>query len=300
LQRERTVTAMEDIALQFVSGLLKAMFLFLLASGLSLIFGVSRVLNIMHGAFYALGAYLIFSASRFAPLGIGTFALAVVIAGLILGCLGGVFEIVVLRRVYRAGMLFVALVTFGGLLIVEEGIKIVWSADLATVSRPLALSGGIAVGSNRLPVYNLALLGVGAAIALGLWLVVERTRFGLIVRAAAIDREMLSALGVNVPLVYTLTFAMGTCLAAIAGALAAPMVSLSPSMGSQMIIETFAVVVIGGLGSLPGSLLGALIVGELEAFGIIVLPEIALPLLYLVMAVVLIIRPTGLLGASSK
>lgn len=291
---------MEEIALQFVSGLLKAMFLFLLASGLSLIFGVSRVLNIMHGAFYALGAYLIFTASRIAPLGVGGFALAVIVSALMLGCMGALFEIVVLRRVYPAGMLFVALVTFGGLLVIEEGIKIVWSADLATVARPAALSGAIAFGSNRLPVYNLTLLAVGAAIALGLWLLVERTRFGLIVRAAAIDREMLSALGVNVPRIYTLTFALGSCLAAVAGALAAPMVGLTPSMGSQMIIETFAVVVIGGLGSLPGSLIGALIVGQLEAFGIVVLPEIAMPLLYLVMAVILIVRPTGLLGASSN
>jgi branched-chain amino acid transport system permease protein len=291
---------MEDLALQFFSGLLKAMFLFLLASGLSLIFGVSRVLNIMHGAFYALGAYLVLTATRVAHLGVMEFALAVIVSGLILGALGAAFEVVVLRRVYPAGMLFVALVTFGGLLIIEEGIKIIWSADLAAVPRPPALAGGISIGSNRLPVYNLTLLGVGAAIALGLWLVVERTRFGLIVRAAAIDREMLSALGVNVPRVYTLTFALGTCLAAIAGALAAPMVSLSPSMGSLMIIETFAVVVIGGLGSLPGSLIGAVIVGEFEAFGIIVAPEIALPLLYLVMAVILIVRPTGLLGAPDK
>jgi branched-subunit amino acid ABC-type transport system permease component len=291
---------MEEIALQCISGLLKAMFLFLLASGLSLIFGVSRVLNIMHGAFYALGAYLILTASRMVPLGIGAFGLAVVVTALILGGAGAVFETLVLRRVYPAGMLFIALVTFGGLLIIEESIKIIWGSDLATVTRPGALSGAIAFGSNRLPVYNVALLGVGAAIALGLWLVVERTRFGLIVRAAAIDREMLSALGVNVPRVYTLTFALGSCLAAIAGALAAPMVGLVPSMGSQMIIETFAVVVIGGLGSLPGSLIGALIVGELEAFGIIILPEIALPLLYLVMAAILIVRPTGLLGASSN
>jgi len=291
---------MEDLALQFVSGLLKAMFLFLLASGLSLIFGVSRVLNLMHGAFYALGAYLIFTTARIVPLGVGGFALAVSLTALILGCLGAAFEILILRRVYPAGMLFVALVTFGGLMIVEEGIKIVWGSDLGTVGRPAALAGSIAFGSNRLPVYNLTLLAVGAAIALGLWLVVERTRFGLIVRAAAIDREMLSALGVNVPRIYTLTFALGTFLAAIAGALAAPMIGLLPSMGSQMIIETFAVVVIGGLGSLPGSLIGALIVGELEAFGIIIMPEIALPLLYLVMAVILIVRPTGLLGASSN
>jgi branched-subunit amino acid ABC-type transport system permease component len=292
---------MEELTLQFVSGLLKAMFLFLLASGLSLIFGVSRVLNITHGAFYALGAYLMLSVSRTGPLGVGTFAAAAIGVGLALGLLGVAFELTVLRRVYRSGMLFVALVTFGALLMFEEIIKMVWGTALATVPRPVGLEGAIAVGStNRLPTYNLVLLLVGAAIALGLWLAIERTRFGLIVRAAATDREMLSVLGINVPRVYTLTFALGTSLAAVAGALAAPMLGLSPSMGSLMIIETFAVVVIGGLGSLPGSLIGAIIVGEFEAFGIIVAPEIALPLLYLLMAIILIVRPTGLLGASDK
>jgi branched-subunit amino acid ABC-type transport system permease component len=164
------------------------------------------------------------------------------------------------------------------------------------VPRPLGLDGVIAIGANKLPIYDLVLLAVGALIALGLWLAIERTRFGLMIRAAAIDRDMLSILGVDVPRIFTLTFAAGTCLAAIAGALAAPMVSLSPSMGSLIIIETFAVVVIGGLGSLPGSLIGAFIVGEFEAFGILVAPELALPLLYLVMAIILIIRPTGILG----
>lgn len=291
---------MEDIALQFVSGLLKAMFLFLLASGLSLIFGVSRVLNITHGAFYALGAYLLLTLTRLYPLGVATFALAVIGIGILLGVLGAAYERVMLRPVYRAGMLFLALVTFGALLVAEELIKIVWSADLYAVGRPSGLDGGIVLGSNRLPVYNLVLLAVGIAIAIILWFVVERTRFGLIIRAASMDREMLSVLGVNVPRAYTFTFALGTGLAGIAGALAAPMVSLTPTMGSQIIIETFAVVVIGGLGSLPGSLIGALIVGEFEAFGILVAPEIALPLLYLLMAVILVIRPTGLLGTSDR
>jgi branched-chain amino acid transport system permease protein len=290
----------ENIALQVFSGLLKAMFLFLVASGLTLIFGVSRVLNITHGAFYALGAYVILSVSRIAPLGIGSFFLAVLAAGVLLGLIGAAFERVVLRPVYPAGMLFLALVTFGALLVIEETIKIVWGSDLAAVPRPVGLDGGITIGSNRLPVYNIVLLGVGLLIAGGLWLLVERTRFGLLIRAAAMDREMLSVLGVNVARVYTKTFAIGTSLAAIAGALAAPMVSLSPSMGSLMIIETFAVVVIGGLGSLPGSLLGAVIVGQFEAFGIIFAPEIALPLLYLLMAAILIIRPTGLLGVANR
>lgn len=296
----RTIPFMEDLALQFVSGLLKAMFLFLLASGLSLIFGVSRVLNITHGAFYALGAYLLLTASRAGALGIGGFAATVIAAGLVIGALGAVFEVVILRRVYRAGMLFVALVTFGAILLIEEAVKIVWTAELLAVPRPAGLDGGIAFGSHRLPVYDLVLLVVGVTIALGLWFVVERTRFGLLIRAAAIDREMLAVLGVDVPRLYTLTFAGGTCLAAIAGALAAPMVSLTPTMGSQIIIEVFAVVVIGGLGSLLGSFIGALIVGEFEAFGMLVSPELAMPMLYLIMAVILIVRPTGILGVPDK
>ncbi|OGA85828.1 MAG: hypothetical protein A3G27_14340 [Betaproteobacteria bacterium RIFCSPLOWO2_12_FULL_66_14] len=296
---------MEELALQFVSGLLKAMFLFLLASGLSLIFGVSRVLNITHGAFYALGAYLAYVATRSgAPgggaLGPAGFAAAVLGAGIAVGLLGAVFEVLILRRVYRAGMLFVALVTFGAILVIEEFIKIVWGAGLLAVPRPAGLDGAIAFGANRLPVYDVLLLAVGALIALGLWIVVERTRFGLLVRAAAIDREMLSVLGVDVPRLYTFTFAGGACLAALAGALAAPMVSLTPTMGSLILIEVFAVVVIGGLGSLPGSLIGALIVGEFEAFGILVLPELAMPMLYLLMAVILIVRPSGILGVPDK
>jgi branched-chain amino acid transport system permease protein len=290
----------EELALQFVSGLLKSMFLFLLASGLSLIFGVSRVLNITHGAFYALGAYLFFWTSRGGSLGIGGFAATVAGAGIAIGALGALFERIVLRRVYRGGMLFVALVTFGAVLLFEELIKIIWTGELRAVPRPAGLDGGITLGAHRLPVYDVMLLGLGAAIALGLWFVVERTRFGLLLRAAATDREMLTVLGVDVPLLYTATFAAGACLAAVAGALAAPMVSLTPTMGTQIIIQVFAVVVIGGLGSLPGSLIGALIVGEFEAFGILVSPELAMPMLYLLMAVILIIRPTGLLGAPDR
>ena len=291
---------MEVIVLQAVSGLLKAMFLFLLASGLSLIFGVSRVLNLAHGAFFTLGAYLLLSASRhgalapwvfFGTLGVITLA----------GASGGAgFEVLVLRRVYRAGTLFLALVTFGALMIAEEMVKILWSAELVTVPRPLGFDGGLAFGHDIVPLYSLLLLGAGCFLGVLLWAVVEHTRFGLLVRAAAMDREMLAVLGIDVPRLYTITFAAGGALATIAGALAAPMVSLSPSMGSTILIETFAVVVIGGLGSLPGSLLGALIVGEFEAFGILVSPEVASPLLYLLMAAILIIRPSGLLGTPDR
>lgn len=291
---------MEFIVLQAVSGLLKAMFLFLLSCGLSLIFGVSRVLNLAHGAFYTLGAYLLLSASRNGALAPWLF-LCVLAAITLVGAMGGAgFEVLVLRRVYRAGTLFLALVTFGALMVVEELVKIFWSAELVTVPRPSGFDGSLPFGHEIVPLYSLLLLGAGCVLGALVWVVVEHTRFGRLVRAAAMDREMLAVLGVNVPRLYTITFGAGAGLATIAGALAAPMVSLSPSMGSAILIETFAVVVIGGLGSLPGSLLGALIVGEFEAFGILLSPEIASPLLYLLMAAILIIRPSGLLGVPDR
>lgn len=287
---------MSALLVQFFSGLLEAMFLFLLASGLSLIFGVSRIINISHGAFYTLGAYMMFTASRGGALSPGLFALVAVLAALAIGALGALFEMIVLRRTYRGGMLIVALVTFGALAVIEETVKIVWGADLLATPFPRGLEGSVDVGGKRLPLYGLALLGAGAVIALGMWWAVERTRLGLMIRAAAIDREMLAVLGGNVPAVYTLTFAGGTFLAGLAGALAAPMVSILPNMGSSIIIQAFAVVVIGGLGSLPGSLIGALIVAEAQAFGILIAPESTLVLLYLLMALVLVVRPAGLMG----
>ena len=287
---------MGQILVQFFSGLLDAMFLFLLASGLSLIFGVSRIINISHGAFYTLGAYAIFTATRGGALSpVGYFLVALLAAGAI-GGLGALFEVLVLRRTYRGGMLIVALVTFGALAVIEDAVKIMWGADLVAAPFPRGLEGSVEVGGRKLPAYGLALLMAGAAIALAIWWAVERTRLGLMIRAAAIDPEMLAVLGGNVPAIFTLTFAAGTFLAGLAGALAAPMVSIIPNMGSQIIIQAFAVVVIGGLGSLPGSLIGALIVGQAQAFGILVAPESTLVLLYLLMAIVLVVKPTGLMG----
>jgi branched-chain amino acid transport system permease protein len=282
--------------LQFLSGLMGAMFLFLLASGLSLIFGVSRVINISHGAFYTLGAYLLVGLTRESSLSLWAFILVAVVGSILIGCLGALLEVTILRRVYRGGMLIVALVTFGFLVLIEEIVKIVFGAELTSAPRPRGLEGGISIMGTPMPQYNLALILVGFLIAVLVWLAVEKTRFGLLIRAASIDRETLGVLGTDVPRVYTLTFGLGSALAALAGILAAPMVSVSPSMGSAIIIETFAVVVIGGLGSLPGSLLGALIVGQAQAFGILFLPESTLLLLYVLMAVILVIRPSGLLG----
>jgi branched-subunit amino acid ABC-type transport system permease component len=194
-------------------------------------------------------------------------------------------------------MLIVALVTFGMLSVIEEVIRIVWGAEQTAAARPRGLDGAITIAGGTMPDYSLALIVAGLIVALAVWLAVERTRFGLLIRAAAIDREMLGVLGANVSRVYTLTYACGAGLAGLAGILAAPLVSISPSMGSSIIIDAFAVVVIGGLGSLPGSLLGALIVGEVQAFGVLFAPQWTLMLLYILMAAILVVRPGGLFRA---
>jgi branched-chain amino acid transport system permease protein len=287
---------MQSIIAQFLSGLMSATFLFLLAAGLSVIFGVSRIINISHGAFYMLGAYALVTFGGRSALGVTGFVAVAIGAFLALGALGALLEWLILRRVYRGGMLLVALVTFGMLQVMEEGAKMIWGAEQTAVSRPVGLDGAVTIAGGSAPLYNVTLIGVGIAIAIVLWLAVERTRFGLLIRAAAIDRETLGALGVNVPRIFTGTFALGAALAGLAGVLAAPMVSISPTMGSSILIEAFAVVVIGGLGSLPGSLLGAFIVGEALAFGVLLAPDAEMILLYLLMAVILVARPGGLLG----
>jgi branched-subunit amino acid ABC-type transport system permease component len=288
---------MESYFLQFLSGLMSSMFLFLLAAGLSLIFGVSKIINISHGAFYMLGAYLLVTMSRFGQLNIWMFLAVAIIGSVIVGVLGALLEKFILRRVYRGGMLVVALVTFGVLAVMEEAAKIIWGAELTAVPPPRGFEGAFAIAGSSVPLYNISLIVAGVLVAIAVWAVVEKTRYGLLIRAAAMDREMLGALGVPVPRIFTLTFGFGTALAGLAGFLAAPMVSISPTMGSSIIIEAFAVVVIGGLGSLPGSLLGAFIVGQTQAFGILLLPESTMVLLYVLMAIILIVRPGGLMGA---
>lgn len=287
---------MEVLVLQFAGGLLKATSLFLLAAGLSLIFGVTRVINLAHGVFYMLGAYLAYTvAGRLegSPL---AFWVALLVAPLLVAAIGGLVEVGLLRRVYGAGELYVALLTFSLILIGDELVRIVWGPNQLNVARPAGFSGALAVGSRFLPTYSLLLLGIGVLVGVVLWYIVFRTRFGLLVRAAALDRDMLSCLGVNVPRLYTFTFVLGTWLAGMAGALVSPMVVLDPTMDVNVIIETFSVVVIGGLGSLLGSAVSALLIGQIESFGILVWSDIALPLIFLLMAIVLIVRPWGLFG----
>jgi len=286
---------MQLFVVQLLSGLASAASLFLVASGLSLIFGVTRIVNFAHGAFFMLGAYLTFTLTdRFGgPLGFwGGMALAAVLVGL----LGGLFEILLLRRIYRAPELFQLLATFGATLIVQDLVLLIWGPEDLLAPRAPGLSGAIDVLGKRVPSYDIFLILLGPLVLALLWLILHRTRWGMLVRAATQDRDMVAALGVNQKWLFTGVFALGTFLAGLGGALQAPREAVDHTMDLRVIVEIFVVVVIGGLGSIEGAFVAAILVSLLNAFGILILPKISLVLVFLLMAVVLVVRPRGLFG----
>lgn len=282
---------------QLLTGLANAMFLFLVASGLSLIFGVTRVINFAHGSFYMLAAYLAFTLVAILPLGGVSFYVGALLASLGVALLGGVVEICLLRRIYRAPPLYQLLLTFAVVLLIGDGVKFFWGTENRTGPNPPGLSGSIPILGQLFPTYDLAILLLGPAVALGLWWLLHRTRWGILIRAATSDREMVGALGVNQAWLFTGVFILGAWLAGLAGALQVPRVALTTVMDASVIADAFVVVVIGGMGSTFGALLGAVLIGVLQAFGILFLPrEFHLAIIFILMAVVLIVRPWGLLG----
>ena len=285
---------------QSLSGLTAAMFLFLIASGLSLIFGVLRVLNFAHGSFYMLGAYAAFQMVLWVGTGPGRFWWAVAGAGVAIAILGGVVERLLLRHLYGREELYQLLFTYALVLIISDIAKVMWGTGQLSVSRPPGLTGSIRLFGTIVPYYNLFILALGPAIALTFWLLLNRTRAGRLVRAAALDREMLSALGVNVNRLYTGVFVVGSFLAGLGGALVTPVKTIVPGMDVEIIVEAFIVVVIGGLGSFWGTFLGALVYGQVLSFGILIFPRFSIFAVFALMAVVLILRPWGLLGRPLK
>ena len=271
---------MQLLVVQFLSGLASAASLFLVASGLSLIFGVTRIVNFAHGAFFMIGAYLAFTLTdEFSgPLGFwGGMALAAILVGL----LGGLFEILLLRRIYRAPELFQLLATFGATLVVQDLVLLIWGPEDLLAPRAPGLAGAVEVLGKRVPSYDLFLIVLGPVV---------------LARAATQDRDMVAALGVNQKWLFTGVFALGTFLAGLGGALEAPREAADHTMDLRIIVEIFVVVVIGGLGSIEGAFVAAILVSLLNAFGILILPKISLVLVFLLMAVVLVIRPWGLFG----
>jgi branched-chain amino acid transport system permease protein len=286
----------ENLLVQGLSGLATASSLFLVASGLTVIFGVTRIVNFAHGSLYMLGAYLAWTPVTNLPRGHLGFWGGVLVAALLVGLVGVLIEVLLLRRIYRAPELFQLLATFGVVLIVQDLALMVWGPQDLLGPRAPGLRGATEIFGVRFPLYELFLICVGPVVLGLLWLLFHRTRWGTLVRAATADREMVGALGVNQRMLFTTVFFLGSFLAGLGGALQIPRESVNLQMDLAVIAEAFVVVVIGGLGSLPGAFLAALILGQMQAFGILIFPKITLVLAFLVMAVVLVLRPHGLLG----
>jgi branched-chain amino acid transport system permease protein len=281
---------------QFMGGLTAAMFLFLIASGLSLVFGVMRVLNFAHGSFYMLGAYLAWQAMQWLhPVG-GAFWVAAIFAALAIAVLGGIVERLLLRHLYGRDELYQLLLTYALVLIFGDVAKYTWGTGQLSVSGPRLLDGSIRIFGTTQPYYNLFIIALGPAIAVAVWLVLTRSSAGRMVRAAAYDREMLDALGANVGALYTGMFVVSSFLAGLSGALVTPIESIVPGMDVLIIVQAFIVVVIGGLGSFWGTFWGSVIYGQVLSFGILIFPGFSLFSVYALMAVILVIRPWGLFG----
>lgn len=286
---------MQLFAFQVLNGLVYGMLLFLLSAGLSLIFGLMRVLNLAHGSFYMLGAFTGFAVVRWT----GNFWLALVAAPVAVALLGAAVEAVFLRPLYRrthGGHLDQMLLTVGLIFVFADVARTIWGADVLGLPAPEALSGAVSVFGVFMPKYRVFIIALGLAIGLGLWLLIEHTRLGSRLRAAVDDQDMAAGLGINVSRMFTSTFALGIGLAALAGVAAAPMLGLNVGMDIEILIATLIVVVIGGMGSLKGALLASVLIGEADTFGKAYLPELTMFLIYVVMLAVLLFRPTGLFG----
>jgi len=289
--------SLESIVHVCLAGLSTGMFIWLVASGLTLIFGVLGVLNFAHGSFYMLGAY-----SCFTFLGLlgENFWLGLIIGPLFVCVVGFVVERYFIRYVYHLELPYQLLLTFAFVLLFDDLVKILWGAGSLGSPTVPGLSGSISILGRNFPTYNLFIIVVGPIVALGLWALIEKTWWGRIIRAASSDREMASAIGVKVPLLFTAVFVFGTWLGAVGGGLAVPYVGLlTPGMGETIIIDAFVVAVIGGLGSLKGAFLGALIIGLLSSFGTRYIPTFDMFLTFILMAVVLLWRPQGIFGEAS-
>jgi len=291
---------LSSLLVQLLSGLSAASTLFLVASGLTVIFGVTRVVNFSHGSLYMLGAYIGWSVLTRLPREPGYFVLGIVLTMLATAAVGAIIETVLLRRIYRAPELLQLLFTFGIVLVVQDATLWTWGPNDLTLPRARWLRDFVVLAGERVPVFDLVLIAVGPVVLGLLWLLFRRTRWGILVRAATLDRDMVAALGVDQRLLFTSVFALGAGLAGLGGALSLPDGSANLQMDLSVVTEAFVVVVVGGLGSLPGAFLASLLIGVLKAFGVLVLPKATLVLVFVIMAAVLVIRPNGLLGRASE
>jgi len=284
---------------QLLTGLANAAALFLVASGLSLIFGVTRIVNFAHGSLYMLGAYVGLTLMNHLPGHFGFWG-SIVMAGLIVGLIGVVIEVCVLRPVYRAPELFQLVATFGVILVIQDLALMIWGAEDQLGPRAPGLRSVVRILGEPVPQYDLALIAITPFILFSLWWFIAKTRIGILVRAATQDREMVGALGVNQSWLFTGVFFLGSALAGLGGAIQLPKGGADLLMDLNIISAVFVVVVVGGMGSIPGAFIAAVLISVLNVFGVAYVPQSTLVLMYVVMAVVLMVKPYGLLGREEK
>ena len=291
------LTSLSCIVTQTSTGLIVGSLLFLVAAGLTLIFGVLKVINFAHGSLYMLGAYIALSAYRITD----SYVLAAIIAGLGVGLFSLFFERFFMRKIYNADVLLQLLVCYAFILILDDAVKIIWGHEFQSMGMPVAFQAPpVFIAGGIVPVFYIFMFSAAALMGLVMWYVMTRTRIGKVVRAAAHNPSMTSALGLNTTWIYAGVFAFGGALAGLAGALAAPVRSMSPGMGFSILIESFIVTVIGGMGSISGALVGALLIGLVRSFGSIGFPLFVEGIMFLAMALILVLKPSGLLGKEPR
>ncbi len=290
-------TSLSCVVTQSTSGMIIGGLLFLVAAGLTLIFGVLGVINFTHGSFYMLGAYFALTVYRVT----NSFSISIIGAALGVALFGVIFERFFMRRVYGQDVLMQLLVCYAFVLILDDVVKIVWGPEFQAMGMPDAFQlPPFIVAGGIIPAFYLFLIAAAAVIAVVLWYVLVKTKAGKIVRAAAVNPQMASALGLNTSLIYSSVFALGGALAGMAGALAAPVRSMSPGMGFSILIESFIVTVIGGMGSVSGALVAAVLMGLVRAFGSIGFPLFVEGIMFLAMVVILLVKPSGIMGKESR
>jgi len=281
-----------------LDGLQFSSYLFIVSAGLTIIFGVMKILNVAHGSFYAWGAYTAaFFIGKFSDMGLPDALgfLIIVAAAIVVGViLGFIIEQGILKYMYERDEVLIVLATFGLFLVLEDIILIAFGTDPYFAYQPMALLDAVEMGGIIRDVYGLTLIGVAAMVAVGCWWLLNKTKWGTLLKAVIFDREMGISMGINVPLVYTLTFIGGAILGGLGGAYIAPTISVSPGLGTEVIVLSFAVVVVGGMGSIAGAAIGSLIIGILRAIAVHELPQVELFVVFAVMAIVLVFRPEGL------
>ena len=283
---------MQIVAEQVLNALQLGILLFLIASGLSLIFGLMHVVNLAHGALYMVGAYFGITIARSG----GNFYLALVVAPLLTGVLGVLVERMLLSRTYGRGMYPQVLLTLGLVFCFDELVRIIWGAQVQTLTLPRELDGAMTLLGTPVPAYRVFVVAVGLVVIVSLLLAFGKTRLGAMVRAGVDDREMAEALGINVRRVFSGVFAVGAALAGLAGAMSVPIFNAYPGMGSEILISALVVVVVGGMGSLAGALIASLLIGAATVVGQVYAAEFSTAVIYIVLVVVLLVRPQGILG----